>query len=148
MAAYLADTNILLRFVDTKTAEHQRVAQALQQLLERGDAVYLAPQVVYEFWAVATRPVSVNGFGWDLARVRKEIEALTSDYALLPDTPEVYEAWLELVTRYRVAGKQVHDARLVAAMRAHGLERLLTLNTKDFERYAEAQAFHPDEVNA
>ena len=42
-----------------------------------------------------------------------------------------------------VSGVQVHDARLVAAMRVHGLDRLLTLNVADFSRYPGIVAVHP-----
>ena len=41
-----------------------------------------------------------------------------------------------LVIDYRVSGVQVHDARLVAAMLAHGVTHILTFNTADFARYA------------
>jgi predicted nucleic acid-binding protein len=34
-----------------------------------------------------------------------------------------------------VLGTKVHDARLVAAMNVHGIERILTFNTGDFARY-------------
>lgn len=37
---------------------------------------------------------------------------------------------------YKVVGKTAHDARLVAAMHAHGLTHLLTFNEPDFRRYA------------
>ena len=35
------------------------------------------------------------------------------------------------------AGKQVHDANIVATMQAHGERRLLTFNGSDFRRYGE-----------
>jgi predicted nucleic acid-binding protein len=53
-----------------------------------------------------------------------------------PGNAAVYENWLGLVRDYRVTGVQVHDARLVASMLAHGIQSLLTLNSADFERYA------------
>jgi hypothetical protein len=31
-------------------------------------------------------------------------------------------------------GVQVHDARLVAAMKVHGVTRILTINIRDFSR--------------
>jgi predicted nucleic acid-binding protein len=34
-----------------------------------------------------------------------------------------------------VRGKQVHDCNIVATMRAHGVRRLATRNSGDFERY-------------
>ncbi|HJT69510.1 MAG TPA: hypothetical protein VJ731_04885 [Terriglobales bacterium] len=44
-------------------------------------------------------------------------------------------------------GVQVHDARLVAAMRVHGVKRILTFNDKDFARYTDIAALHPGTVS-
>ena len=101
--------------------------------------------MLYEFWSVGTRPLSVNGFGCDSRRTRSEVERLLVRFLLLPDTPEVFSHWLELVTNHDVKGKQVHDARLIAAMKAHGLEHLLTLNAEDFKRF-EIKTVQPSEV--
>ncbi len=106
----------------------------------------VVPQNFYEFWSVVTRPSSSNGFGWDVSRAEQAVEMLRSRFALLNDAPDLLENWLELVTRYDVKGKQVHDARLVAAMQAHKIKNLLTLNIKDFERYSEIEAVHPKGV--
>jgi hypothetical protein len=41
----------------------------------------------------------------------------------------------------------VHDAQLVAAMAAHGLSHILTLNIADFRRYRnEITPVHPADV--
>jgi hypothetical protein len=40
------------------------------------------------------------------------------------------------VLMFRVSGVQVHDARLVAAMKIHRVSHILTFNTDDFVRYA------------
>ena len=37
----------------------------------------------------------------------------------------------ELVVKHSVSGIQVHDAKIPAAMKAHNIENLLTLNAKD-----------------
>jgi len=42
---------------------------------------------------------------------------------------------LELIERFSVTGKQVHDANIIATMLVHDLPTLLTHNTKDFKRY-------------
>lgn len=44
---------------------------------------------------------------------------------------------------YRVSGVQVHDARLVAAMHVHNVNRILTFNTKDFARFTDIEAIDP-----
>lgn len=48
-----------------------------------------------------------------------------------------FTLWFDIVIRYSVQGKQVHDARLVATMLTHEVRHLLTFNTQDFQRYAD-----------
>jgi predicted nucleic acid-binding protein len=42
-----------------------------------------------------------------------------------------------------VIGTKVHDAYLVAAMKAYGITRILTFNTRDFARYDGVQSVDP-----
>ncbi len=42
-----------------------------------------------------------------------------------------------LLRKFPIAGRQIHDANIVATMMAHGVSRLLPHDTKDFERYAD-----------
>jgi hypothetical protein len=43
-------------------------------------------------------------------------------------------------------GKNAHDARLVAAMRVHGLTHLLTFNAQDFRRYPGINVVTPGDL--
>ncbi|MSU61870.1 MAG: PIN domain-containing protein [Pedosphaera sp.] len=132
MATYLADTNLLLRLADPASLQHAIAANALAHLLGQGDEVYLTPQNFIEFWAVATRPVEANGFGWTSERTAKEVADLQARFPLLPDSPEIFTRWLELVKQLPIHGKRVHDARLVAVSQAHAMEHLITFNASDF----------------
>ena len=76
---------------------------------------------------------------------RRELTALKRLFSLLPEAP-VFDAWERLVAMYGVSGKNTHDARLVASMKAHGIARILTFNVQDFARYREIEAIHPDAV--
>ena len=67
MASYLMDTNVLLRAVQKAAPEHALVVSAIAELTANGATIYVAPQVLVEFRVVATRPIEVNGFGWDPA---------------------------------------------------------------------------------
>ena len=49
----------------------------------------------------------------------------------LEDGPKVMDALADVPGR-SVAGRQIHDANIVATMVAHGERRLLTFNRKDF----------------
>jgi hypothetical protein len=55
---------------------------------------------------------------------------------VLPDSSAVYSEWRRLVVTFSVSGVQVHDARLVAAMKVNNISHVLTLNVADFTRYA------------
>ena len=67
-------------------------------------------------------------------------------FHLLPDTPAIYTEWRRLVMQIGVSGVQVHDARIAACLRVHGVTRLLTLNTKDFARYPGFTAVDPAQI--
>lgn len=135
MATYLADTNLLLRLADPASPQHAIATQALARLFRKGDEVFLTPQNFIEFWAVATRPVDANGFGWNSERTAREVIELQKRFPLLPDSPDIFTRWLDLVKQLPIHGKRVHDARLVAVSQAHGMEHLITFNTSDFAAF-------------
>ena len=147
MPGYLIDTNVLLRGVARGSYRHAVAADAVAKLLSQGDDLFVTPQVLIEFWSVATRPVNVNGFGWTVEVVRREIDAILSQFPVLPDTPAVFGQWLRLVADNNVIGKKVHDVRLVAVLQVHQVTRLLTFNVGDFKGYG-ISAVSPDDVVA
>src|SRR5438132_11567495 len=100
MGSYLVDTNLLLRLADPASEQHSVATQALARLLGQGEEIYVTPQNFIEFWAVATRPAEANGFGWTNERTAKEVTDLQERFAMLPDSPEVFTLWLELVKRF------------------------------------------------
>lgn len=144
MSEILLDTNIALRLLDRNAPEHPVCVQAIKNLLCRGNEPCLAPQVLIEFWVVATRPVNVNGFGWTAAQTLDAINHLRGLFLLLDDTPAIFEAWLALVSS-GVYGKRAHDARLVAFMQVYGISEILTLNGADFKDFP-VTAVHPGNV--
>lgn len=136
MASYLADTNLFLRLADPTSPQHSLATDALAKLLGQADEVHLTPQNFIEFWAVATRPVEANGFGWTSERTAKEVTDLQARFPVLPDSPEIFTRWLELVKQLPVHGKRVHDARLVAVLQAHAIAHLITFNVSDFTAFS------------
>jgi predicted nucleic acid-binding protein len=133
---YLVDTNILLRFADRMHPLHPTIRAAVRKLRSSGVRLQAASQNFAEFWNVATRPAARNGFGLTPEEADRRLRILERLFPLLPDSPAVYPEWRRLIVAFGVSGVQVHDARLVAAMRANGIARILTLNPSDFARYA------------
>lgn len=135
MSRYLVDSNVLLRYLDTTDAAHQTAVKAVNGLISQGHRLQIAPQNIIEFWAVASRPLEKNGFGWDVARCQSSIPLLLASFVLLPDTLTIFDEWQRLVAAYGIIGLHVHDTRLVAIMKAHGVDSLLTFNAKHFRRF-------------
>ena len=65
MSRALLDTNVLLRLLAPNDPQHGLAVSAIQAALEQGVELFVAPQVIMECWVVLTRPVDVNGMGWD-----------------------------------------------------------------------------------
>jgi predicted nucleic acid-binding protein len=139
----LVDTNVLARIAH-KNHPHTTLANAaLQRLWSEGHELRVVPQVLYEYWSVATRPVEENGLGFSTDVVDADVSSLKRVFAVLRDERGILEPWQEIVRDGGVAGKQAHDARLVAAMQRHGLTHLLTFNASDFRRFAKIELLDP-----
>jgi predicted nucleic acid-binding protein len=141
--SHLIDSNILLRISRRDDPDHFVVDSALAKLAGEGTILCYTLQNIAEFWNVATRPANRNGFGLTPEDADREVQVIEKGMVLLPDREAVYHEWRRLVVAQRVSGVQVHDARLAAVMRVHGVTHLLTLNPGDFERYPGITAVHP-----
>ena len=144
--SYLVDSNVLLRLVYRRDSMHVAAQSAYTTLRQQNQSLYVFPQNLIEFWAVATRPTSANGMGLTIEEAAHESSLLKGLFTLKPDTPKVYTIWEELVIKYQVRGKQAHDTRLVAAMLVYQISHLLTFNTADFKRFAEIIAIAPQDI--
>ena len=143
----LIDTSTLLRTLQVRHPDHETATRALELLAERGQELHIVPQNLFELWVVATRPAEQNGLGILPAAAALELARLKSMFVLLPDSPAIYPLWESLVIQHRVSGKPAHDARLVAAMHAHGLNAILTFDLSGFSRYPGIEVVHPVTVS-
>ncbi len=133
----LPDTNVWV-FATTATApEHQLAVDTLAAVHAAGVRLWTSQQILREYYRSATRPqrfaVAVSeaeaeavGNVWRIARQCR----------MAADWPDVFAELMRLALATPVHGKQVHDANIVATMRAHGLTHVLTHNLKDFNRFA------------
>lgn len=144
MAADLVfiDTNVLVAGSVEGHPSHAVATAMLERLARDGATACISAQVCREFLAVLTRgPVEGRTFSVDEA-----LEVLvrwTASCEVLDDSGAVLPELLELVRRFGVRGKQVHDANVVATMRTHGVTRLATLNWSDFRRFDQLIALAP-----
>ena len=141
----LVDTNVLLRASQPNQPAGVSAINAMKSLRRQQHTLLLAPQNIIEFWNVCTRPGHVNGLGLSVGATERYVERLIRIFPVAIESPRIFEKWLALVVQHAVIGSRVHDARLVALMKDHDIEGILTFNVKDFSRYEGIRPIHPNE---
>jgi predicted nucleic acid-binding protein len=128
------DTNVLI-YATAEGAPFQDKARAALVGLATTETLTISRQVLREYLAAMTRPQT-----WakplSMTEAMADAVAFANRFGILEDGPEVWDRLSELSGQHVFAGRQVHDANIVATMMAHGERRLLTFNTGDFRRFA------------
>src|SRR5271165_3167555 len=145
--ACLLDSNILLRISKSDDPQHVAISHALRALVGQGARLCYTSQTLGEFWNASTRPLDKNGFGLNVAETDRLAHVIERDFEFLPDSREVHDRWRSLLVAHNIQGVQVHDARLAASMYVHGIGQLLTINVRDFRRFADLRVLHPAEIS-
>lgn len=128
------DTNILIYATDPQSPWHTVAEQALEHAQRTNWLLCISQQVVREYLSAATRATLNSAVNID--DIIQNIVLFRAAFVVLDDSPLVLDHLIDLVRTTVVAGRQIHDANIVATMQAHNLRRLLTHNTQDFARYA------------
>ncbi|HYD98961.1 MAG TPA: PIN domain-containing protein [Alphaproteobacteria bacterium] len=126
------DTNILVYATLRNAPAH---AAAMAALGANGaDCYVVSRQILREFLATMSRP-GVAPTPQPMVDLVPIVEHYQRRFTILEDGPLVTARLHELLRSHPTAGKQVHDANIVATMLAHGVGRLLTANRADFARF-------------
>lgn len=133
-AVVLVDTNVLLAATDTSRVAHAAATAFLEEDERR---LAIAPQIVREYLAVATRSVEANGFGLSGEDAVANVVQVVDDMELLSEDAATGRLLLELVDQGLASGKQVHDANLVAVAIVHGATAIVTDNNRHFARFGD-----------
>ena len=140
------DTNVLLRSIEVSDSAHEAAVRAITALIKAGEPLVVTPQIIAEFWNVATRPRERNGIGLTPDLASAELAQIEGFFTVVGESTDVYMVWKNLVIAHGVSGVEVHDAGLVAAMKVYGITRILTSNAKDFARYPDIEILDPATV--
>ena len=128
------DTNVLIRARFDAAPDHELARRRMNKAAEGQEALHISRQVLREYLAVVTRPQA-----WSppvpMDDALEHTARLEAEFDMLEDGPAVTDALAALCREVPVAGKQVHDANIVATMLAHGERRLLTFDARGFQRY-------------
>ncbi|RMF79284.1 MAG: PIN domain-containing protein [Chloroflexi bacterium] len=135
-ARVFVDTNILLRVTLKQINRHDEVDALVKRIIREDSELWISGQVIREFIVQVTHPRTLAQ-PLTIKQVVQEIEVMKPLFQIADETVIVREKLLKLLQEYPTVGKQVHDANIVATMLANDIDTLLTLNTKDFQRFAE-----------
>ena len=129
------DTNVLVYALTPAAPAHELARTLLDRVAASGEQRTISRQILREYLATVTRPQT---WGPPLPphEALNDIARFNDEFTVLEDGLHVTETLIALCREVPVAGKQVHDANIVATMLAAGERRLLTFNTTDFRRYA------------
>ena len=130
----LPDANILVYASLPHSPFHHAATDKLHAAAARGE-VWTSRQVLREYLAAMTRPGVADPMP-ALDDVLSNTVLFEQRFRVAEDIAAVTAELLALLAAVPCGGKQVHDANIVATMRAYGISNLLTHNIKDFTRFA------------
>lgn len=128
------DTNVLVRARFEAAPGHGPARRRVSDAGGGREALRISRQVLREYLATVTRP-QVWSPPVPMAEALDHTARLGAAFEILEDGPSVTDALAALCREVPVAGKQIHDANIVATMLAHGERRLLTFDARGFRRY-------------
>ncbi len=137
------DTNILVDAHREDSPFHEAACARVAELAE-GPAVWAIPwPCVHEFLAIVTHP-RVYAPPTPLARALDQVNAWLESptLALLAESAAHWPTLRALLAGGRVAGPLVHDARVAALCRQHGVRELWSAD-RDFSRFAGLTVVNP-----
>jgi len=130
------DTNILIYANVAAAPLHEQALKAIKTAHQSERPLWISRQVLREFIAARTRPQTFAQPSTSDVVIER-VRYLEEQFQMADDTDAVTRQLITLMQDFKIGGKQVHDANIVATMQAHDIPCLLTHNIKDFERFRE-----------
>ncbi len=137
------DTNILVYAHREDANLHQEADASLTRLAEGGRTWAIPWPCLHEFLAIVTHPRIYSPptpLSLALEQVTCWLESPT--LTLLAETEGYWKILAETVTRSKIRGPQIHDARIAALCLHHGVTELWTAD-RDFARFKALKIRNP-----
>lgn len=125
------DTNILVYFKTIKSPNF-RVANFKLIQFYIDNEIFISNQVLKEYLVTMSRLSSETNLDLFIS----DANYFANKFNLLFDSQESKIILMDIIAKFKVRGKQIHDANIVATMLANNIKNLFTHNVKDFERFS------------
>lgn len=134
-SAVFIDTNVLVYAAVEDSPFRALACRAMDACFASSAPVWISRQVLREYMAIMTRPgLSVPAIPIDTTA--RQVRHFQSTFQIAEDGPAVTEILLTLLQDVSFAGKQIHDANIVATALAYSIPSILTNNVADFDRFS------------
>ena len=137
------DTNILVYAHRTDSSWHLAASTTLSRLAEGPHAWAIPWPAIHEFLGIVTHPRIFNP-PTPLEKALAQLEAwmLSPTLRLIGEDPEYWLTFRDVMSRSRVTGPLVHDARIAAICLRWNARELWTAD-RDFSRFPELTLRNP-----
>lgn len=137
------DTNILVYAHREDSPFHEAASRCVEELAEGAGAWAIPWPCLHEFLAIVThRRIYAPPTPLSLALTQVEAWLESPTLTLLSEFPDYWPTLRALLIDGRIAGPQVHDARIAALCRQHGVRALWSAD-KDFSRLSGLAVVNP-----
>lgn len=140
------DTDILVTWVMRGSPLHSAVRRFFEHEIQgRGGLLGLTAQVVQEFLHVTTdsrrfeHPLAMP----EALRICRSLASSREVQWILPSS-EVLPRTLDLLEQFSLGRKRILDTALAATLECAGVQRLMTLNRRDYEVFPFLELVGPD----
>lgn len=129
------DTNILVYAHRQDSPWHQRAAKTIITLAEGPNPWAIPWPCIHEFFSITTHPrIYAPPTPADRAIADLQTWFESPTLRLIGETDQYWEILRQILKKSAAAGPIVHDARIAAICRAHGITTLLSAD-RDFSRF-------------
>jgi hypothetical protein len=129
------DTNLLV-YAHREDSQWHAASYSVIKSLAEGPSIWTIPwPCIHEFLAIVTHP-RIYSPPTPVARALTQIDAWIESptLILLSESQGYWEEFRRTVDAGRISGPQIHDARIAALCRYHGIDELWTAD-RDFSRF-------------
>lgn len=136
------DTNVLVYANVAESPFHALALSRIERMYQDGVDLWISRQVLREYLAVLTR-LRRSAEALSTRVLAERVRFFATHFRVANEDQVVTDRLLELVERFSVVGRQVHDANIVATMLACSVGCLLTANEQDFTQYSSLIVVEP-----
>lgn len=136
------DSNILIYATNPISHWHRLANNRMFELEELSYSFVISTQVIREYLVFFTRVLAEDRtFTQDL--ILANVDDFITKFTIIEDSLQITNRLVSILRDFRVGGKQIHDANIVATMLVHDIKHLLTHNVQDFARFADLITIMP-----